>query len=99
MVIGEHVAITSDEIITHVDVLSVVELPYSNLKKSLTPIILIFAINETSGTLALVSDNVNQSIVIVGASTEKVCLQQFLLGRIMVVDVGDLSMLAITIQR
>ena len=36
MLIGEHVAISSDEIITHVDVLSVVELHYRNLKESLT---------------------------------------------------------------
>ena len=98
MVIGHQIAITSDEIIIHVDVFSVIELPYSHLKKPLAPIILILAINETSGTLVLVSDDVNQTIVIISASSEKVCLQQFLLGRIMFVDIGDLPMLAISIQ-
>ena len=99
MVIREHIAITSDEIITHVDVLSIFKLPYSHLKKPLAPIILILAINETSSTFVLVSDNVNQTIVVVGASSEKVCLLQFLLGRIMVVDVGNLPILGITILR
>ena len=98
MVIGEHITITSDEIITHVDVLSVIELPYRNLKESLTPIMLILAINETSDVLVWVSDDVNQTIVIVSASTEKVCLLQLLLCRIMVIYVGDLPVLAITIE-
>ena len=54
MVIGHHIAITSDKIITHVDVLSVLELHYRNLKEPLVPIILILAINETSDVLSWV---------------------------------------------
>ena len=71
MVIGELVAISSDEIITHVDVLSIFKLPHSHLKEPLAPINLILAINETSDALVLVSDNVNQTIVVVFASSEK----------------------------
>ena len=99
MLIGQHVAITSGEIIAHIDVFSVFELPYRNLKEFLAPIILILAINETSDALAWVCDDVNQTIVIVGASSEKGGLLQFLLGRIMVVDVGNLPILGITILR
>ena len=36
MVIGKHIAITSDEIITHVDVFSIFEFPYRNLEEFLT---------------------------------------------------------------
>ena len=97
MVIGQHITITSDEIIAHVDVLSVVELPYRNLKEFLEPINLILAINETSNVLVWVCDDVNQTIVVVGTSSEKVCLLQFLLGWIMVIDVGDLPVLAISL--
>ena len=95
VLIAQHVAITSDEIITHVDVLSVVELHYRNLKESISTT-LFFRINETSDVLAWVCDDVNQTIVVVLASTEKGGLMQFLLGRIMVVDVGDLPVLAIS---
>ena len=70
MVIGQHIAITSDEIITHIDVFSVIEFPYRNLKESISTI-LIFRINETSDVLVRVCDDVNQTIVIVFASTEK----------------------------
>ena len=71
MVIGQHIAITSDEIIAHIDVFSVVKFPYRNLKEPFAPIMLILAINETSDALVLVSDNVNQTIVVVFASSEK----------------------------
>ena len=74
MLIGQHIAITSDEIIAHIDVFSVVELPYRNLKEFLAPINLILAINETSDVLVWVSDDVNQAIVVVGISSEKLCL-------------------------
>ena len=70
VLIGQHVAITSDEIITHFDVLSVFKFPYRNLKESISTI-LIFRINETSDVLVWVGDDVNQTIVIVGASSEK----------------------------
>ena len=96
MLIGQHIAITSDEIITHIDVFSVVELPYRNLKEFLTPINLILAINETCDVLVWVGDDVNQTIVVVFASSEKRGLLQFLLGRIMVLDVGDLPVFAIS---
>ena len=96
MVIGQHIAITSDEIITHVDVLSVFELPYRNLKEPLAPFMLILAINEPSNVLAWVCDDVNQLIVIVFTSSEKGGFLQFLLGRIMDVDVGDLPVFAIS---
>ena len=96
MVIGQHIAITSDEIIAHIDVFSVVKFPYRNLKEPFAPIVIILAINETSDALAWVCDDVNKTIVIVFASSEKGGLLQFLLGRIMVVDVGDLSVLAIS---
>ena len=96
MLIGQHVAITSGEIIAHIDVFSVVELPYRNLKEFLAPINLILAINETSDVLVGVGNDVNQTIVIVFASSEKGGLLQFLLGRIMVVNVGDLPVLAIS---
>ena len=99
MVICHHIAITSDEIIAHIDVFSVVELHYRNLKEPLTPIMLILAINETSDVLAWVSDDVNQTIVIVLPSTEKRGLLQFLLGRIMVIDVGDLPVLGVMEHR
>ena len=68
MVIGQHITITSDEIIAHIVVFSVGDLPYRNLKEFLTPFNLILAINETSGALAWVSDYVNQTIVIIGTS-------------------------------
>ena len=71
MVIGKHIAITSDEITTHVEVLSVVELHYRNLKEFLAPIMLILAINETSDALVWVCDDVNKTIVVVFASSEK----------------------------
>ena len=71
MVIGQHIAITSDEIITHIDIFSVVKFSYRNLKEPFAPIILILAINETSDALAWVCDDVNQTIVIVFASSEK----------------------------
>ena len=74
MLIGQHIAITSDKIIAHIDVFSVVELPYRNLKEFLAPINLIFAINETSDVLVWVSDDVNQSIIVIGVSSEKLCL-------------------------
>ena len=99
MVVGHHIAITSDEIIAHIDVFSVVELHYRNLKEPLTPIMLILAINETSDVLAWVGNDFNQAIVIVFASSEKGGLLQFLLGRIMVIDVGNLPILGITILR
>ena len=70
VLIAQHVAITSDEIITHFDVLSVFKFPYRNLKESISTI-LIFRINETSDVLVWVGDDVNQTIVIVGASSEK----------------------------
>ena len=70
VLIAQSIAISSDEIITHIDVLSVVEFPYRNLKKSISTI-LMFRINETSNVLVWVSDDVNQTIVIVGASSEK----------------------------
>ena len=71
VLIAQHVAITSDEIIAHIDVFSVVELPYRNLKEFLAPINLIFAINETSDVLVWVCDDVNQAIVVIGATSEK----------------------------
>ena len=69
MVIGHHIAITSNEIIAHIDVFYVFEPPYRNLKEFLKPIKPIFTINETSNVFAWVSDDVNQTIVIVGTST------------------------------
>ena len=74
MVIGQHITITSDEIIAHIVVFSVGDLPYRNLKEFLTPINLILAKNETSDVLVWVSDDVNQAIVVVGISSEKLCL-------------------------
>ena len=52
MFISHHITVTSDEIITHIDVFSVFKFPYRNFKKSLEPIIFIFAINKTSDVLA-----------------------------------------------
>ena len=99
MVVRKHIAITCNEIITHIEVVSVVELQYRNLKKFLAPIMLTLAINETSDALVGVSDDVNQTIVVVFASAEKRGLLQFLLGRIMVIDVGDLPVLGIMEHR
>ena len=69
MVIVQHVAITSYEIIVHVDVFTVLELPHRDLKELVAPFVLILAINETSNVLAWVSDDFNQTIVVVGASS------------------------------
>ena len=71
MLIAQHITITSDKIIPHIDIFSVVELPYRNLKEFLAPINLILAINETSDVLVGVGNDVNQTIVIVGTSSEK----------------------------
>ena len=96
MFISQHVAITSYEIVAHIDVFTVFEFPHRDLKEPLTPFVLILAINKTSNVLAWVGDDVNQTIVIVSASAEKGGFLQFLLGRIMVVDVGDLPVFAIS---
>ena len=73
VLIAQYIAISSDEIIAHIDVLSVVEFPYRNLKESISTT-LFFRINETSDALVGVSDDANQAIVVVGATSEKLCL-------------------------
>ena len=71
MFISQHVAITSYEIVAHIDVFTVFEFPHRDLKEPLTPFVLILAINKTSNVLAWVGNDFNQTIVIVSTSSEK----------------------------